>query len=120
MSGMRVPPTVYVLAVTLVGIPALLASHRLALLCALLFALMVWGSVAAWAVLLTGEALATAFAGLGALAQPSVGLAALALVGLISARLLLDLQDYVTRRSADRAVRPLRPRRRPGSGPRPG
>ena len=114
---MRLPPTVYVLAVTLVGIPAVLASHRLALLSALLFALTVRGSVAAWAVLLLGEALATVFVGLGALAQPSVGLAALALVGVISARLLLDLREDVTRRSADRARRSLGA---DALGPRPG
>ena len=97
-----------VLAVTLVGVPAVFASPRLAVLCALLFVAMVWGSVVAWSFLLVGIAFVTTFLGLAFLHTPNVGLAALTLAGLVSFRLLTDARDHVVARSAARHVRPLR------------
>ena len=80
----RIPPSFAVLAVTLIGVPAVFASLRLAVFCALLFAAMVWGSVVAWAFLLVGMALVLASLGLAFLHAPNVGFAALSLAGPVS------------------------------------
>ena len=105
---LRIPLSFAVLAVTLVGVPAVLASPSVAIVCALLFAAMVWGSVVAWGVLLAGQAVVAAYVGLAFLAVQSIGLGALAMIGIVSLRLLTLVRDHVVTRSASRHVRPLR------------
>jgi len=83
-------------------------SPRLAVLCALLFSVRVWGSVVAWGVLLAGQAVVAVNLGVAFLAVQSIGLGALAMVGLVSLRLLTLTRDDVVTRSAARHVRPLR------------